>query len=260
LSWPSGIELSSDSDQAAVQAVIAFGLLKRYLLVQDAVPPRDIQIALGNADNWRDRLGHYEVGYEQAEDKYNMEDWNFAETERKYMDDMLTSTELVSVPASIRGLTEFPSGVVESPDGLHVPDFVNSSSILFDGEQVQNFLNNGLQANNSASLDILLPQQHSYSMPVVNLPNSPIAPGDIRPHSESDVRQLCLHWSHTRERIGTWLLDAFKHSNFQKAQLRNVLSSHSLGVNAWWTLSFSIGDPIILAVSPFIQVILQYLS
>jgi hypothetical protein len=257
--------LQAARDTAAIQAAKAFDLLKRYLLEQNVETPQNIQSALDVADTLRDRLGEDEVDYEQAEDLYNMKEWEYTETEKNFVDDVYAHESLDSVPANDEGLTQFALGASEDPNaypwevmGSSRPTTVDNvdleepkDSLIHDraASVVSTMSDSSPIVMSDTSLEgEMLDTMHDHpardnqlsaklsfsSIPVGNSSAPFTTPGLTRPYSESDLAPVRLHWSDTRKRIEQWLLDALKGSHIQQAQLRNWLSGDTLEFKEWW--------------------------
>jgi hypothetical protein len=253
-------------DQTAVKAAKAFDLLKRYLLERNVDPPQDIQYALEDVDFMRDRLGQHEVDYEQAENRYNMDEWTYTEIEKRFVDDLYAHGSSDPVHVDNKAFTQFAVGASGDPEA-HVWEELGSSWPSTESDLDLGELQNAVVHSSAAFESSILPS--SFSRPIHDTslgettsvalhhrparedllisrrPPRPIpagvfsasitAPGITRPYSEGDLDQARLHWPETRKRIEEWLLDALKGSQFQKAHLRNWVSSDGSEFSRWWT-------------------------
>jgi hypothetical protein len=217
-------------DQTAVKAAKAFDLLKRYLIERNVDPPQDIQYALEDVDFMRDRLGQHEVDYEQAEIRYNMEEWTYTEIEKRFVDDLYAHGSSDPVHVDNKAFTQFAVGASGVPEA-HAWEEMSSSWPSTESDLDLGELQNAVV---SAREDLLTSQRPPSPAPAGVFSASITAPGITRPYSEGDLDQARLHWPETRKRIEEWLLDALKGSNLQKAHLRNWVSSDGSEISGWW--------------------------
>jgi len=236
-------ELSTTREKAAVQAATAFDLLKRYLLERDVEVPQNIRYAIEDADIWRNRLGGQELEFQQAEEKYNLDEWTYTEKEKQAVDTLFESTtppaSAPSAPPDTQVLTQFSFGLSEVEADTPIPELASSPDDVLDTEEPPSQRKPELAADEPSTGETPTTRNRVVtSVSLGNIPKQllervqPIA----RPYSENDLTQVRLNWTNTRGRIEGWLLDALENSSLQKAQLRNVLSSDTLDYDNWWQL------------------------
>ncbi|KAF2823151.1 hypothetical protein CC86DRAFT_76644 [Ophiobolus disseminans] len=228
--------LGATRANAVSQAGVVFDKVKRYLLERGIDLPQEICYAIEDADILRDRLGEQEHDFEEAEEKYNLDEWAYTEEEKQFVDSLYASTPIVPPPPTsantqAQGFSQpyfGPSVVAEVPPIRRGPGmFSDAQGGSLVHTKATGPLIAGLQtppkrSGTSVSLDRDSTKLLERMQPIA------------RPYSESDLTQV--RWTDTRGRIEGWLLDALEHSNLQKVQLRNHLSSDDLDDDNWWQL------------------------
>jgi hypothetical protein len=232
-------ELRTTRNKALGQAATAFDRLRKYLLEWKVDLPQEVQYAFEEAEVWRERVGAQEDDYEKAEAGYNLDEWNYTEKESRFVDDMYGSEPLTSAPpttkaSDIEDLTRFSLGTVGAHD---VVDASEGESLLLEHLEAEDN-SNTMEPLRNGSLDATQSMQKRPSSSLsLNMPREQLAARlASRPHSESDLMQVKLDWSDTRERIEAWLLDALQQSNIQKTQLKNLLQTSIWDYEDWWEL------------------------
>ncbi|KAH7378349.1 hypothetical protein BKA66DRAFT_443005 [Pyrenochaeta sp. MPI-SDFR-AT-0127] len=230
---------------ATTQAGAAFDLVKRYLLEQAIHLPDHIQTALSDADNARDDLGVQEVEYEEAEDKYNLEEWRYTEKENAFVNG-LSRSALSPNPAPMRG----PNEADMSGFAFSFADDSNSPAPeLGRISPPASFQPPELVENSESSHSMQWPQQPvAPPLPPDYLPNSipfqspPFlaAEHSTRPvsqrHDDDPRSHASVKWSDTCRRIDTWLLDIVICSTLEKGRLKSLVSKNDYSDDDWWKL------------------------
>jgi hypothetical protein len=245
-------ELRSIREATAIKAAIAFKRIKHYVLEQGLYLPPDIQSAMDDADVSRDRLGEEELDFEEAEEKYGLEEWIYSDKETKFVEGLFAMrfTNFQVAPAQqsssadnviSESLTQHSRGsaitwhaanvadtLIISPGASHV-----DASSAFD-------VDIGVPDDAQIPVESLALFQHSYVSLSANASPGEYAESNqalVRPFRENGSTLARSRWPEIRQRIDEWLLETLRDSRFQKAQLRNLLSREDLGNNDWWQLA-----------------------
>jgi hypothetical protein len=226
--------LRKTRDRAAVQSATAYDLFKRYLLQLDVSPPREIQIAMEDADTWRDKLGKQEVEYEQAEEKYNMNEWNYTETEKSFVDNVFAHAPQNSAPGDDQGFTHLAFSATEVPETYLWRETTSSApSVVSDMnlEETNGFVTRDWTRELSAP-------PHRSPIPAATIERSdPVIVPPISRLDENDPAESRSSWLATRQYIEAWLFRILQGSQFQQALLRNMLSNDDVKTSGWWELA-----------------------
>jgi hypothetical protein len=113
-------ELRATREQAVGQET--FELMRRYFLVSGLGVPDEIESAWAGVDVIRDKLGGLEIDFEEAEEKYNVQEWQYTEKEKDFIEalskDTVASPEGHLAAGLMRDLTRFSGD--RRPIGLTV--------------------------------------------------------------------------------------------------------------------------------------------
>ena len=207
----------------------AINQLRVFLHENGIELPWNIEKALNDVHDVRDRLGSLEAEYGEAEDKYNMQELQYTQKEMRFIDNLLNDENPPiplprsrTPPAGMGGLTSFAFGP---------PDQTNTSGPPIQPQPVDLSLGPPEQFFQTQLLS-------NHSSPTVHRATSirshhSVAPSE-RLHSEESPSNNVPGWSETKERIDVWLLDMISSSPLQQAQLKAMDLTDTEDKTDWW--------------------------
>ncbi|KAH8727747.1 hypothetical protein GQ44DRAFT_769815 [Phaeosphaeriaceae sp. PMI808] len=249
-------EVLESREKAAAQVATAYDLFSRYVISQGFSLPRGIQDALDDAETGRNKLGIHETELQEAEMKYNLEEWKYTEREAQFVDDLWTSTPFNSAPSAPTLET------TNDPELTRLSFGASETQMLPTDPGISNLDSNTLDINvlHFSALDLTWDNAHKSSENQIDShltaelrtpstrPSAPMSHLGLlnidaeaslsinRPNSEADITQMQQNWTVTRGKIEEWLLDALEKSRLQKVQLRNELLAEVVDYDEWWHL------------------------
>ncbi|KAF1941208.1 hypothetical protein EJ02DRAFT_512614 [Clathrospora elynae] len=176
--------------------------------------PHDIETALEEVHQLRDRLGSLEAEYEEAEGFYNSQEMNYARKEARFVDNLLKKKlppqdfpTLDAPTAKAAGLTRFADG------------FRNGSNDPASTIQISSF--NEPVSSKGPVIPQLQPSHQSLSS--IHRATSARSLRSLgHPagwYSDTLLYSSRLEWTETKKNIEDWLLDMILKSPFQQALL-----------------------------------------
>jgi hypothetical protein len=245
-------ELCNVREDAGNIAGSAFSSIQKFLIQQNIRLPEPIANAFAEASARRDMLGQLDTEYDEAEQDYNLLEWEYTKTETLFVEEF-TGDKLAK---SLTDAAEFEQ--VEQATqarSSQLQYFTRSSIGAFETAVSSTSLDLGEEASTQDVVGHsnmwtppggLLEDQVTTTWPeyfVVSpsedVPNNSV-PEDSRlfprSFSESEIGQAHLTWSKTCKRIDFWLLQILSTSPYQRAQLRAQLSEETLDDKTWWEL------------------------
>jgi hypothetical protein len=195
--------------------------------------PSNILEAIRKADEARDNLGIVETDYDDAENKYNQEEWSYTQLEEDFID------ELSSFGTISRAHQQDPGLLTRFADASS--DFVNHSVLdelanmsldvtpMYSNQE--DWSNKQLAEYEPLTSWVMVKGTRSHQDESERYHMQAPLP---RSFSEADLDDSRLKWSSVRYRIDTWLLDNLKSSWFQQERLRDALSRYNLEDHDWF--------------------------
>lgn len=233
-------ELRDVRQQTGAEVGAAYSLFKRYMLNQDIPLPSSLLVAIQKADEARDKLGVVETDYDDAENKYNQEEWTYTELEEEFVETI--SGHIGVFPMSQRPrtqpneatlLTRFADAQVNTSSYVNIDELVDAPLMGYDN----------LSGNSRGDLEdrtILDGTESSMSRGVRSHPDvhEPRRRHSILPRSlsEADLDETRLQWPNIRRRIDEWLLERLESSSLERQRLSNILSQHDLRDLEWFQI------------------------
>ncbi|KAF1357961.1 hypothetical protein EJ07DRAFT_157329 [Lizonia empirigonia] len=230
-------EFRTVRQEAGAETGAAYNLFKTYLLSQTTSLPHDILEAIQKVDELRDKLGNVETDYDDAEEKYNQQEWSYTRLEESFVDSLPDDATVLQVsprdnlPATETDLlTRFADA---SADVLNYSSLDELMEMSPDErqtplEQEERGTVAPTKPEKSNPLDgVRVARSHQIE------PRKEVQTPLPRSFSEADLEERRPMWSSIRYRIDEWLLDSLNSSSLQQQCLRAALSQHNLGDRPW---------------------------
>jgi hypothetical protein len=248
-------ELNIVREKTVTRIGAAFDSMRRYFLLKGLDIPDDLQSVLVEVDSLRDALGEKEIDYEQAEKDYDLEEWQYTETEKQFIESLSRSTPLSvnAIPPNnvTADLTRHSFG---DPDVLATPNLLNepnlwphlvddsiSEDILLEEKHKEDTVG---QCKRAASTKDASVMSYKWSKLTENFSN-------LQAHTPSSTQQLAqpdesfgnkdhvsVHnkWLRAREYLDAWMLEVLKASSLQRKWLELLVPKGSASEEEWLKL------------------------
>jgi hypothetical protein len=232
-------ELRATREQAVGQVGETFELMRRYFLVSGLGVPDEIESAWAGVDVIRDKLGGLEIDFEEAEEKYNVQEWQYTEKEKDFIEalskDTVASPEGHLAAGLMRDLTRF------SGDPLNT-----EASFDTDAQLVLPSPSNTIAESDSESSDLgetmgseEFTHELSAKLTVSRSQNNTSTEQLMRSRkhqSNINMSHESVEWSVTLKNIDEWMFGALAVSSFHQRWLRSLLPRSELSDEELWQL------------------------
>lgn len=244
-------ELGAAHIKTVTQAGVGIDLLKRYLLDNNTQLPENIASVLSEVDELRDSLGKLEVEYEEAEEKYTLEEWRYTQKESKFVENLNADGLLdnASTNLSVNHVrTESSRQLVFGPLDPTTTAVTTPHPICTP----QNFPDALKGSSDSSML-----RDFEAEQPLTPVRRDPIpisqdvehSPSPLQPNLEQGLPSRRLSWSDTFEHINSWLWKTLESSSLERQRLNGMLVINNLSDDAMlnlvqkhWDSDISRGD------------------
>jgi hypothetical protein len=229
-------ELRATREQAVGQVGETFELMRRYFLVSGLGVPDEIESAWAGVDVIRDRLGGLETDFEEAEEKYNVQEWQYTEKETDFIEalskDTVASPEGHLAAGLMRDLTRF------SGDPLNT-----EATFDTDAQLVLPSPSSATAESNSGSSDLgeaIGSEEFTHESPAKSRSQNNTSTNQLmrfqKHQSNMNMSHESLEWSVTLKNIDDWMFGALAVSSFHKRWLRSLLPRNELSDEELWQL------------------------
>ncbi|KAH3953403.1 hypothetical protein HBH53_028280 [Parastagonospora nodorum] len=253
-------ELRATGEKAFVAMGRAFDLMRRRFLIEQLNVPEDMISVWLQVDKIRNALGEQDVEYEQAENDYNMEEWQYTETEGRFVQSVqrcrtkhVNSHDPPSIPGS---LSERPTQI----PFFQPPDYIIKDSLAIELDRAHPFSGVPITVMSPQGEQEIQTSVESHSAPITdttsifsylgaNLADDlsetdsqdredghcRVADADLlRNYDRSDA--YLDRWSNSRQYIDRWMLEVLTTSSLQKQWLERFVPKGNLSDGEWLTL------------------------
>ena len=214
-----------------------FNLLRQYLNEIGANVPSNISRAFADAASSRDRLGHLEVEYEEAELSYNNLEWKYSRRETRFVEGLLNNNLVPSdtldrsqTPENLEILQLTRSMTPSTNDDIAVLDLASSSDEI--GTRSVTDLSAFLAEQSLATTLVRSTRIPQPSSPWKSLSDLTL----VRTKSAEDYNPIHAHlrWVEKMDKINNWLFDTVDISPLQKLSLKAMHDFGFTDTRAWW--------------------------
>lgn len=223
--------------EAGAESGAAYNLFKNYLLSQTTSLPHDILEAIQKADELQDKLGNVETDYDDAEEKYNQQEWSYTRLEECFVD---------SLPDDVTVIQASPRDNLQATETDLLTRFADASADVLNYSSLDELMEMSpderqasLEQEERGTVAPTKPEKSTFLDGVRIARSHRVEPSKEvqtplpRSFSEADLEERRPMWSSIRYRIDEWLLDSLKNSSLQQQRLRAALSQHNLGDRPW---------------------------
>ena len=226
-------ELRATEEATASRMRSTFDLMRTLLLKQGLNVPEEVHSAWADVDTMRDTLGEQEVGYEQAEKDYNLEEWQYTEKERDFLEHISRDTPLSEAPVAKFPPPDFSGRPIEFPyTSMEVGAISTTPEQSISFPTIVDF-----RAPVGTQFDDLEIEQLSRStsaQPTTKVGSD--IPHIDQAYCDSPSSLKTSKWSKIRQMIDDWMLGCLESSPLQRRWLESLVPEMNLNDEQRWIL------------------------
>jgi hypothetical protein len=236
-------ELLQTREKAASQAGTAFTLLREHFHKIGIDLPTKLQLAFTQADVLRNTLGTKEVEYDEAEKRYNLEEWFYTEEESQFIDQLPQSAPLPSQQQMNSSLaddvdpsTRIPfvpqdiADLVAESEGELLPTAHNTNVPLYDNRIDVNMY------QSTISHDVYQDLSTSRTYEGLLTYGERADPPRLLSLDDLDRGYVSSNGAGTQAWVDRRLMNVLHCSRLEKRRLRFAMQKTVQDDSAWWSL------------------------